>query len=66
MKNTLLNKSHIIETIDGCYNIINYLLTTDSVAFKTDAGITTSKDPQLIQYLLKYFKDIRNKYESKL
>ena len=65
MKNTL-NKFHIIETIDGCYDIINYLLITKSVTFKTDVGTFTSKDEQLIQYLLKYFKDIRNKYESKL
>lgn len=65
MKNTL-NKSHIIETIDGCNDIINYLLTTDSVAFKTYTGTTISKDKKLIQYLLKYFRDVRNKFESKL
>lgn len=65
MKNTL-NKSHIIETIDGCYDVINYLLTTDSVTFKTYTGTVTSRDKKLIQYLLKYFKDIRNKFESKL
>lgn len=65
MENTS-NKSYIIETIDTCYDIINYLLTTDSIAFKTDAGIVTSRDKKLVQYLLKYFKDIKNKYESKL
>ena len=63
MKNTLNN---IIETIDGCNDIINYLLTTDSVAFKTYTGTTISKDKKLIQYLLKYFRDVRNKFESKL
>lgn len=65
MKNTL-SKSYIIETIEGCYDIIDYLLTTNSVTFKTKTRVTTSRDQQLIQYLLKYFKDIRNKYESKL
>lgn len=57
---------HIIETIDGCYDMINYLSITKSVTFKTDVGTVTSKDKQLVQYLLKYFKSIRNKYESKL
>lgn len=65
MKNTL-SKSYIIETIEGCCDIIDYLLTTNSVTFKTETRVTTSRDQQLIQYLLKYFKDIRNKYESKL
>lgn len=65
MKNTL-SKSYIIETIEGCNDIIDYLLTTNSVTFKTETRVTTSRDQQLIQYLLKYFKDIRNKYESKL
>lgn len=65
MKNTL-SKSHILETINGCNDMINYLLSTDTVTFKTDTGINRSKDKKLIEYLLKYFKDIRNKYESKL
>ena len=35
MKNTL-NKSHIIETIDRCNDIISYILNTNSIIFKTD------------------------------
>ena len=65
MKNTL-NKSYIIETINGCNNIISYILNTNSIIFKTDTKSIISKDKKLIQYLLEYFKNIRNKFESKL
>lgn len=65
MKNTL-NKSHIIETINGCNDIISYILNTNSIVFKTDTENIINKDKKLIQYLLEYFKNIRNKFESKL
>lgn len=62
----MIAKKDIIETIRGCTDIINYLSSTDSVSFKTYNGETISKDDKLIQFLLRYFRDIRNKFESKL
>lgn len=62
----MIAKENILETIRGCTDIINYLSSTDSVSFKTYNGETISKDDKLIQFLLRYFRDIRNIFESKL
>ena len=39
----MIPKKAILEIIDGYNNIIDYLLTTDSVKFKTHTGTTVSK-----------------------
>ena len=62
----MIPKKAILETIDGCNDIIDYLLTTDSVEFKTHTGTTVSKDKKLIQCLLNYFKSVRTKFKTKL
>lgn len=39
----MIAKENILETIRRCTDIINYLLTTDSVEFKTHTRETISK-----------------------